>query len=82
MEAHAILLARDLARIGRRPGDRGDAHRVARAAGLRADDDQIAGLQPRVTGEPRVDRDGARLVALSRRRDSLRGERRRGTERE
>jgi hypothetical protein len=67
MHPHAIVLTRDLARIGGGLRDRGDADRVASFAGLRAQDDCIADAQVRIGGEPRVDRDGAECVSRVRR---------------
>jgi hypothetical protein len=72
MDAHAVFLARDLARVRRGHRDRCDADGVAGLARLCADDDEIAELQPGVAGELRVDRDGAGLMSLRRARRALR----------
>jgi hypothetical protein len=59
VQPHAILVARHLTRIGAPPDDGRHHDRVASGAGRRRHDHAVADAEPRVRGEPLVDRDRA-----------------------
>lgn len=59
VQAHAILAARDLGRVGAPAHDGADHDRVTLGFRRGRDDDPVAEMQPGVGGEPFVDRDAS-----------------------